>query len=379
MDERVMQFRVGVVFLATLLITGILLVLFGKLPSYIGGTYDIQVLLSDASGITKDTPVRKSGLVIGRVESVRLIDQDSQALVTAKIQDDKFIYQNEDCWVARNLLSGDTALTFIPNRDKPGAGKPIERDKPLVGKISEDPTGVKKVLEDALRSPIDTVSSTGKALTEASKELEKAAHKVGELFDKETQEHFKTVLDDAAAALKVLGKKENQEKLGEAIDQLPGTLKGMNNTFRRTNEMLDQFTQRSADGKTPIKRMVDTVELAERTLKMTEQTLRKFSQPAREGELAPTEQMAKAMENINDITTLMRTIMTRIEQGEGSLGALMTDRQLYDRLNHAAKNIEQVSAELKPIIDDARVFSDKIARHPGVIVRDAVKPGIGIK
>ncbi len=57
----------------------------------------------------------------------------------------------------------------------------------------------------------------------------------------------------------------------------------------------------------------------------------------------------------------------------------MNDRQLYDRLNRAAKNIEEVSRELKPIIDDARVFSDKIARHPGVIVRDAMKPGVGIK
>ena len=62
------------------------------------------------------------------------------------------------------------------------------------------------------------------------------------------------------------------------------------------------------------------------------------------------------MENIGEITTLMRSIMARIEQGEGSLGALLNDRQLYDRLNQAARNIEQVSRELKPIVDDARVF-----------------------
>ena len=42
MDERVMQFRVGVMFLATLLITGILLVMFGKLPKLIGHYY-VQV------------------------------------------------------------------------------------------------------------------------------------------------------------------------------------------------------------------------------------------------------------------------------------------------------------------------------------------------
>ena len=147
----------------------------------------------------------------------------------------------------------------------------------------------------------------------------------------------------------------------------------MNHTFKSTDQMLGQFTQRSpVDGKTPIERMVGTIEL-------TERTLRKFSEPSREGELAPTDQMAKAMENINDITGLIRTIVSRIERGEGSIGALMTDRQLYNRLNSAAKNIEDVSRQLKPILDDARVFSDKIARHPGVIVRDAVKPGIGLK
>ena len=38
MDERVMQFRVGVMVLATLIVTAILLVMFGKLPTLIGRT-----------------------------------------------------------------------------------------------------------------------------------------------------------------------------------------------------------------------------------------------------------------------------------------------------------------------------------------------------
>ena len=68
MDERVMQFRVGVMFLATLIITGILLVMFGKLPRLHRRNYPVQVRFDDAGGVTKDTPVRKSGILIGRVE-----------------------------------------------------------------------------------------------------------------------------------------------------------------------------------------------------------------------------------------------------------------------------------------------------------------------
>ena len=374
MDERVMQFRVGVMFLATLIITGILLVMFGKLPDYTGNKYTIRVRFKDAAGVTKDTPVRKSGILIGRVSDVELIDNDAGVMVTAKIQADKTIYENEVCSIVRNLLSGDSALVFSPGRDKSGVGKPIASNAELVGVGSDDPgdpTGLKR----ELKKPIDTVQNTGEALTAASKKLGQAADRVEEILDPEAQQDVKSILHDSAAALKtiqgVLGNDESREKLTEAMKKLPETIDNMNNTFKATDETLRKFTQRT-DGKTPIERMVTTIE-------MTERTLRKFSEPAADGEPAPADQIAKAVENVSEITTLMRSIMTRIDEGEGSLGALMKDRQLYERLNRTAKNLEDISQQLKPIVADARVFSDKIARHPGVIVRDAVKPQVGIK
>jgi phospholipid/cholesterol/gamma-HCH transport system substrate-binding protein len=374
MDERVMQFRVGVMFLATLIITGILLVLFGKLPDYTGNKYAIRIRFADAGGVAKDTPVRKSGILIGRVSDVQLIDKDSGVLVTAKIQADKAIYENEVCSISRNLLSGDTALIFTPNPNKRGLGQPIVPDAELPGFSfgdPDDPTGLKR----ELRKPIDTVQNTGVALTEASKKLGEAADRVEEILDPEAQKNVQSILRDSAAALKtiqsVLGDDESRQKLTEAMKKLPETIDNMNNTFKATDETLRKFAQRT-DGKTPVERMVSTIE-------MTERTLRKFSEPRENGEPAPADQIATAVENLSEITTLMRSIMTRIDDGEGSLGALMKDRQLYDRLNHTAKNLEDVSQQLKPIVADARVFSDKIARHPGVIVRDAVKPQVGIK
>jgi phospholipid/cholesterol/gamma-HCH transport system substrate-binding protein len=372
MDERVMQFRVGVMFLATLIITGILLVMFGKLPTLMGRYYPIQIRFDSAAGVTKDTPVRKSGILIGRVKDVRLTDKDSKVLVTAEIQSDKTIYKNEDCCITGDFV-GNTWLTFVADPNKSGAGVPILAGTILDGRTSSDPTGLKKALAD----PIDTVSNTGRALTSASEHLGKAAQRVEDVLNKETEKNVQDILRDAAKSIStlqgVLGDEENQKKLTQAMRRLPDALDNMSNTFKSTDEVLSKFTQRSsADGKTPIERMVGTIE-------MTERMLRKFSEPRREGELAPVDQMAKAMENIEEITTLMRSIMGRLDRGEGSLGALMCDRQLYERLNRAAKNIEDVSWRLKPIVEDARVFTDKVSRHPGLIIRDAVKPGAGIK
>ena len=59
--------------------------------------------------------MRKSGVLIGRVTDVQLTDDDPKVLVTAG-STDKTIYQNEVCYITRDLL-GDTAMSFIPQED----------------------------------------------------------------------------------------------------------------------------------------------------------------------------------------------------------------------------------------------------------------------
>ena len=371
MDERVMQFRVGVMFLATLLITGILLVMFGKLPKLIGHYY-VQVRFDYAAGVTKDTPVRKSGILIGRVSDVQLIDADSKVLVTLEIQADKKIYQNEDCYVTRDLL-GDTAITFVPDPKKPAAGELIKPGTILVGKVSDDPTGLKK----ALAEPIDTDQDHRRGADGRQQATGRG---------RPTRRRHPRSRNPEERAVGAPGRRRVAEnhpqhvgRRREPREAHPGHEEAARHVRQHERHvprdqqgLAEVYPALGDDGKTPIERMVATIE-------MTERTMRKFSEPAREGEPAPADQIAKAMENISEITALMRSIMDRIDQGEGSVGALLNDRQLYDRLNCAAKNIEEVSYRLKPIVEDARVFMDKVARHPGVIVRDAVKPGVGIK
>jgi phospholipid/cholesterol/gamma-HCH transport system substrate-binding protein len=372
MDDRVMQFRVGVFFLFTLLLTGILLVMFGKLPQYVG-KYQVQVQFDNAGGISPGTPVRKSGLVIGRVGNIQLTDNDEKVLVTLEIQSDKTIYKNEECSIVRNLF-GDTAVQFAAAKDGKAAHVPVELDKPILGeRPSEDPTGMQKVLE----KPINRVNATGDALTDASKKLGVAADQVSAILDKKAQARIERIIENIAESMDVikkgLGDAENQKKLAKALSDLPDTLENMKATFAKTDKALTLFTESKTPGeKSPVERLVHTIE-------MTERSLHDFSQPSENGGPPPVDQIAKAVGNINEITALMRNIMSRIDRGEGSLGALLKDRQLYNRLNKAAQNIEQVSRELRPIVEDAGVFMDKAARHPGVIVRDAVKPGVGIK
>jgi len=54
-----------------------------------------------------------------------------------------------------------------------------------------------------------------------------------------------------------------------------------------------------------------------------------------------------------------------INEGQGTFGQLIKDPELYERLNRTAGNIENVSHQLRPIMNDIRIFTDKLSRDPG--------------
>jgi hypothetical protein len=54
-----------------------------------------------------------------------------------------------------------------------------------------------------------------------------------------------------------------------------------------------------------------------------------------------------------------------LDETDGTLGLLMNDPDLYLRLERAAANVEELTRRMMPIVDDARIAIDKVARDPG--------------
>src|SRR4030067_1154741 len=78
MDERVVQLRIGLMVLATLIIVVILLTLFGgqrTLLDRFQGKHVYYIQFPEAPEVNPNTPVQKSGVRIGRVTEVRLADE----------------------------------------------------------------------------------------------------------------------------------------------------------------------------------------------------------------------------------------------------------------------------------------------------------------
>src|SRR5271163_1418286 len=99
MNERVVQFRVGVMVLAPVFITAILIALFDGFPALVERPYTLYLKFNDAPGITPGTPVTKSGIRIGRVTDVKFAeDLDPGAtgvIVTVHIDANRRIHRDE--------------------------------------------------------------------------------------------------------------------------------------------------------------------------------------------------------------------------------------------------------------------------------------------
>jgi phospholipid/cholesterol/gamma-HCH transport system substrate-binding protein len=82
-----------------------------------------------------------------------------------------------------------------------------------------------------------------------------------------------------------------------------------------------------------------------------------------------------------DETLRQAALFTKaLNESQGTLGKLVRDPQVYNDLAQAAQNVSKLTKDLRPIVDDVRVFTDKIARHPEQLgVRGALDRRPGLK
>src|SRR6185369_6584649 len=113
MNERQMQFRVGVVVLATIIIGGLLATLSGPLTTswlpWGRRSYIVGIKVDQAPGVDQNTPVRKNGILIGRVKSIE--EQPDGMLLKAEINANRPLYAEYEPHI-RTTVIGDASIDF---------------------------------------------------------------------------------------------------------------------------------------------------------------------------------------------------------------------------------------------------------------------------
>lgn len=318
MDESRLELKVGALVLAAVAAAVALLALMGELS--LGGGDKLVVDWSHTGNVVKNAPVKLGGVAVGRVESVELIpsrrdDHGEPMPVTMRLtishEAAEALRADAQVTVSSQGPLGESYLELWPGSDP----KPHVASAPIRG-------------TDAPR--IDVVSNRlAKFLDSASKVLEHDPDAIANLV--RGVGGLTTTVDGVIT--------ENRDNFRTLASELSETAKDL-----RTLAAIAK-TQLEPGGKTHA--LIDD---AAATAKVARQDLPELSKKASvalgglaalSGPLTEEDgQKLKAMiaryqqvgEKLDGMATKADKILTKLEAGEGSAGALIKDKQVYDDL-----------------------------------------------
>ncbi|PHQ35950.1 MlaD family protein [Rhodopirellula bahusiensis] len=195
----------------------------------------------------------------------------------------------------------------------------------------------------------------------------------------------------------IIGDPQIQRNVSDTVDRLPGvldevkvTLEDARETFETFREVGGQFEQVGIVAEDAVSQTANELQSTLRSVRSTAKSfegtaenIEAFTEPLGErgGELI--EAVLVSLANVDNALVQLDTFGRTLNSSDGTVRRLLEDDELFYQVQRTVQNIEAASARLRPILDDVRVFSDKIARDPRQLgVRGAItnRPnGMGLK
>ncbi|MFN0017300.1 MAG: MlaD family protein [Pirellulaceae bacterium] len=350
MDERILKLRVGIVVLAAAILTGILIYMFGDVQLPGTSKYTIFINFPKAPGVTVGTPVRKSGISIGRVSSIDLRDRHVQ--VTAEIESNRQIRETELCRIASASVLGDPVIEFSPGDDNNKDTPFLENGSEIDGDVTGNPLEAFVELKEELRAAALSLRDAGNEMKTAARNVNAAiAGSEGDV--PRLVQKMERALDQSYKTLGTIDSLFGDEELKNGLKR---SLKDLPEMFDKTKIVLDKASTSFDDFR-------KVSERADRNLA----NLEKFTGPLSERGPMLVDNIDGILGNVNSLTEQLNELANGFNNKEGTLGRLLNDEELYDRLERTMANVEDITWKLRPIVDDARVISDKVARDPSIL------------
>jgi phospholipid/cholesterol/gamma-HCH transport system substrate-binding protein len=374
MNERVMQFRIGMFVIVAGLVLTMLLIWFGESPSLFQDQVFVTVHYKEAPGAGVGIPVRKSGMRVGAISQIdfdRRPGVGDGVLVTLALERKFRIAAGSVPRLGRALL-GDTSIDLLPG---PGASvgdmvtsaTPIESMMPeriIEGTIAPDPA---LALEAASRA-FEKAGGTLTAIEEAAKGVSSLTGKADKL------EEFLTTWSETGSRIGSLAEKvdkvvvANEGEIQPTLSQFRQAAERFNTTFDETTAAELKATARNlATASARIDRVIADIGPIVAEMGAT-------------GATAPVTQVGQAVGRINRITYDLNLLTSALSDSSGrrlnpngSLQKLLTEPDLYDNFNRAALGINDAMGSARPVIRSIGQFADRLARDPGLLTRGVLQ------
>ncbi|MDB5351560.1 MAG: ABC-type transport system involved in resistance to organic solvent, periplasmic component [Planctomycetota bacterium] len=363
MNERVMQFRIGMFVIVAGLVLTMLVVWFGESPSLFRSQSYVTVHYSEAPGVSEGIPVRKSGIRVGEVTAIRFDDRPGQpdgVLVTLAL-DKKFKIRAGSIPRISRALIGDVTIDFMPGAgDGPLPTSDRRASAPLIeGAVAPDPANALASATEAfqnVKGTLESIDQAAKGIAGISKKAEKL-------------DEFLTSFRDMGLKVGVLA--DDLLKMTRAAGgDLPGALTNMRVLTDKLNTTLDDKTR--ADFQASVGQLASSTSKLDKILSDVQPLALDLGQePGRK----PATTMGQALMRFNRMTYDLSLLTTQIGDGRGRLNMngtlqkLVSTAELYDNFNRIALSARDVMGSAKTAMGHINRFAERIANDPGTLSR----------
>ena len=383
MDDDIKKFRVGMFVLMGFVILGIL-ILVNTEGGWLGWTSQITVFAEpeSAPGVKIGTPIRKNGILIGRVKDVS--SQDDHVLLTLGINKSERIYQNETCRIATESFLGDAVVEFFPlSANKRGA---LVGDKSRIKKPEIEPNPLETMANFADLQP--RLDETLLVIQDGTRSFQNAAVGVSQLtrsFDgflkdeegdvKNLVTNLTTVSRKAELALdsfnamfenlnNIVGDPKLKAEFKNSLAELPKIFQEIRVTIADTRKTVQKYGTIPDNVNDTLKQVDDTAANVGDAAK----NIGGFAETLNENSPQILEKIKSSLASVDKFLNDAKKITKQFENFEdsdGTIAKLLSDDEIYESILKTTRNVQEVSDRLEPLMNDIRLFSDALARDPG--------------
>ena len=368
MNERVMQFRIGMFVIVAGLVLTMLIVWFGESPSLFRDHAFVKVRYDEAPGVAEGISVRKSGIRIGEVLSIDFDERPNKpdgVIVVLSLERKYKIRKGSVAKITRALI-GDVAIDMLPGTSTEfiDLGETVASAPEIAGDVTPDPS---KALA-AATAAFEKVGGTLTAIEEAANGFAKVAKKAEKLDD------FLDTIGETGRNISAAAKGINRVIAENEADLRPA-IANIRSASDKLNAAFDPQT--AANIRAVAERLNAVSAKLDAGLTDLRPVFADLGGPS--NKVIPTTNLGQALLRINRIAADFALLTSGLSDGKGrlnpngSLQKLVLNAELYDNLSRMSGSASAVFELAKPAVKSIGEFARKIAADPAVLGRGVLQ------
>jgi phospholipid/cholesterol/gamma-HCH transport system substrate-binding protein len=336
MEDRSRNIVVGVTALAGVVGFTFLLMLFGRLPTFMESGYELRVELPAAAGLQVGSVVKLSGIDVGRVVSIDFQSPPKRGVVARlRINEGIAIPRDTVATVVKPIFAGSPHLAFdVRHLDDTrfadtlptdGTGAIAGKEMSLFGDLGEKLGESLDNIRNDIRQPLERFANMEQRFDALSRQWEQVGVNLNDMLERRSVA---------------------QVQAGEAQPNLTTLIERSDQRMAEIRQLLDAMHQWLAAAQTTTEKLgvaADGVsDTAERVGGTADEAKTQFEQLSR--------RYIAVADDLSGLLGQTEQLVRQARDGQGTMGRLITDPRLYENFNDSVERIGLVMDELQLMI-----------------------------